>query len=127
MTKSVSSHDELLRLITTNRISLRQTQYTVGPVSEYDYYQNRTKTKHHKPYCRSSIRSSPVLEYTNEYEYQKKSPKKNTNFTADSVSLPLGRLRPPRVMPLPHPPADAPSGLRLRLHPPAATGPGRGK
>ena len=36
MTKSVSSHDELLRLITTNRISLRQTQYTVGPVSESD-------------------------------------------------------------------------------------------
>ena len=29
MTKSVSSHDELLRLI------------TVGPVSEYDYYQKQ--------------------------------------------------------------------------------------
>ena len=48
----------------------------------------------------------------------KKPPKKHHNLTADPVSPPLGRLRPPPVTPHPHPPADSP---------PPTTGPGRGK
>ena len=69
------------------------------------------------------------LRFQNTNTSIKKANKKNTNFTAKSMSLPLGRLPPQPVMPLPHPPADAPSGLRLRLRlrPPPVTGPGRGK